>query len=87
MKKCDTCDGTGKIPLLISLVDCETCNGRGKVLTEKERTQQKLISEYIKTPEGRARLARSLTQPTRTRRDYNAVSRKTFRKNPVPKVV
>jgi len=41
-------------------------------------TKQKLISEYIKTPAGRAKLAASLTQPLRTRRDYTSVGRKTF---------
>ena len=40
--------------------------------------KQKLISEYIKTPQGRAKLAASLTQPLRTRRDYTSVGRKTF---------
>jgi HK97 family phage major capsid protein len=40
--------------------------------------KQKLISEYIKTPAGRAKLAASLTQPLRTRRDYTSVGRKTF---------
>jgi len=40
--------------------------------------KQKLISEYIKTPTGRAKLAASLTQPLRTRRDYTSVGRKTF---------
>lgn len=40
--------------------------------------KQRLISEYIKTPTGRAKLAASLTQPLRTRRDYTSVGRKTF---------
>jgi HK97 family phage major capsid protein len=40
--------------------------------------KQKLISEYIRTPQGRAKLAASLTQPLRTRRDYTSVGRKTF---------
>lgn len=40
--------------------------------------KQKLISEYIRTPAGRAKLAASLTQPLRTRRDYTSVGRKTF---------
>jgi hypothetical protein len=40
--------------------------------------KQQLISEYIKTPAGRAKLAASLTQPLRTRRDYTSVGRKTF---------
>lgn len=40
--------------------------------------KQKLISEYIKSPAGRAKLAASLTQPLRQRRDYTAVGRRTF---------
>mgnify|MGYP005738656521 CR=1 FL=1 len=40
--------------------------------------KQRIISEYIKTPNGRAKLAASMTQPLRTRRDYSAVGRKTF---------
>ncbi len=40
--------------------------------------KQKIISEYIRTPAGRARLAASMTQPLRMRRDYSAVGRKTF---------
>jgi hypothetical protein len=40
--------------------------------------KQKIISEYIKTPQGRAKLAASMTQPLRTRRDYTSVGRKTF---------
>lgn len=40
--------------------------------------KQRLISEYIKTASGRAKLAASMTQPLRTRRDYSAVGRKTF---------
>ena len=40
--------------------------------------KQRLISEYIKTPMGRAKLAASLTQPLRLRRDYTSVGRKTF---------
>lgn len=40
--------------------------------------KQRIISEYIKTPHGRAKLAASMTQPLRTRRDYTAVGRKTF---------
>ena len=40
--------------------------------------KQKIISEFIKTPQGRQKLAASMTQPLRTRRDYTAVGRKTF---------
>jgi len=40
--------------------------------------KQKVISEYIKTAAGRAKLAASMIQPLRLRRDYTAVGRKTF---------
>jgi hypothetical protein len=38
----------------------------------------KIIGDYIKTPSGRAKLAASMTQPLRLRRDYSSVGRKTF---------
>ncbi len=38
----------------------------------------KLISDYIGSAAGRAKLAASMTQPLRLRRDYMAVGRKTF---------
>jgi len=38
----------------------------------------RVISELIKTPAGRSKLAASMTQPLRSRRDYAAVGRKTF---------
>lgn len=38
----------------------------------------KIIGDFIKTPQGRAKLAASMTQPLRLRRDYTAVGRKTF---------
>ena len=41
-------------------------------------TKQAIISEYIKTAAGRAKLAASMIQPLRLRRDYTAVGRKTF---------
>lgn len=42
------------------------------------QAKQQVISEYIKTAAGRARLAASMIQPLRLRRDYTAVGRKTF---------
>jgi len=42
------------------------------------QVKQQLISEYIKTAAGRAKLAASMVQPLRLRRDYTAVGRKTF---------
>ena len=38
----------------------------------------KIIGDYIKTAAGRQKLAASMTQPLRLRRDYSAVGRKTF---------
>jgi hypothetical protein len=40
--------------------------------------KQQIISEYIKTAAGRAKLAASMIQPLRLRRDYTAVGRKTL---------
>ena len=40
--------------------------------------KQRVIGELIKTPQGRAKLAASMTQPLRLRRDYASVGRKTF---------
>ena len=40
--------------------------------------KQKIIGDHIKTASGRAKLAASMTQPLRTRRDYMSVGRKTF---------
>lgn len=40
--------------------------------------KQQVISEYIKTAAGRAKLAASMIQPLRLRRDYSSVGRKTF---------
>jgi len=40
--------------------------------------KQQIISDYIKTASGRAKLAASMTQPLRLRRDYTSVGRKTF---------
>lgn len=37
-----------------------------------------IIEEYMKTASGRAKLAASMTQPLRLRRDYTSVGRKTF---------
>lgn len=40
--------------------------------------KQELISRHIKTAAGRAKLAASMIQPLRSRRDYTSVGRKTF---------
>ena len=40
--------------------------------------RQQIIAEYMKTAGGRAKLAASMTQPLRLRRDYTSVGRKTF---------
>lgn len=41
-------------------------------------TKQRVISELIKTAAGRAKLAASMVQPLRFRRDYTSIGRKTF---------
>lgn len=41
-------------------------------------TKQQVISELIKTASGRAKLAASMVQPLRFRRDYTSIGRKTF---------
>jgi len=46
--------------------------------TVSNETKQQIISEYIKTAAGRQKLAASMIQPLRLRRDYTAVGRKTF---------
>ncbi|MBD3261453.1 MAG: hypothetical protein GF334_07195 [Candidatus Altiarchaeales archaeon] len=40
--------------------------------------KQEIISQYIKTAAGRAKLAASMIQPLRLRRDYTSVARKAF---------
>ena len=47
-------------------------------MIEKLSNEQKmqLIGQYIGTPEGRAKLAASMQQPLRNRRDYTSVGRK-----------
>jgi hypothetical protein len=40
--------------------------------------KQSIIADYLKTAAGRAKLAASMVQPLRLRRDYTSVGRKTF---------
>lgn len=47
-------------------------------MTVSNAVKSRVIAEYIKTPQGRAKLAASMTQPLRLRRDYASVGRKTF---------
>lgn len=47
-------------------------------MTVSNATKQKLIGDLLKTPAGRQKLAASMTQPLRSRRDYTSVGRKTF---------
>jgi len=42
------------------------------------QTKQEIISQHIKTAAGRQRLAASMIQPLRRRRDYTSVGRKAF---------
>jgi hypothetical protein len=46
--------------------------------TVSNAVKARVIGDLIKTPEGRAKLASSMTQPLRLRRDYSSVVRKTF---------
>lgn len=46
--------------------------------TVNNALKQKIIEDFIKTAGGRQKLASSMTQPLRTRRDYMSVARKTF---------
>lgn len=48
------------------------------------QVKQQVISQYIKTAAGRAKLAASMIQPLRLRRDYTAVGRKTFEVEQLP---
>jgi len=65
--QCRSCKGTGKIPLFTSLADCTDCGASGGV---PDKVKQKLISEYIRTPAGRRKLAASLSPVRRGVRDY-----------------
>lgn len=47
-------------------------------MTVDNAIKQRIISDYIKTAAGRHKLAASMTQPLRTRRDYTSVGRRTF---------
>ena len=42
------------------------------------KVKQQIISKYIETAAGRQKLAASMVQPLRQRRDYSSVGRKTF---------
>jgi hypothetical protein len=46
--------------------------------TISNEIKQQIISEYLKTAAGRAKLAASMIQPLRLRRDYASVARKAF---------
>jgi hypothetical protein len=48
------------------------------------QVKQQVISQYIRTAAGRAKLAASMIQPLRLRRDYTAVGRKTFEVEQLP---
>jgi len=68
MKKCPECKGKGHIALFTSVVECLACK---KPDSGVNKAKQKLISEYLKTPEGRARLRVCLTPVSRCGgRDY-----------------
>lgn len=43
-----------------------------------------IVSEYLKTPQGRMKLAQSMIQPLRTRIDYAAIGRRVFQVEQLP---
>jgi HK97 family phage major capsid protein len=47
-------------------------------MTIDSHTRNDIIAKYIKTASGRQRLASSMIQPLRARRDYSSVARKAF---------
>ncbi len=57
-------------------------NGEGRIWQVRgpvrPRTRQEIIADFLKTPEGRQKLAASMVQPLRTRRDYSSIGRRTF---------
>jgi hypothetical protein len=55
-----------------------TKESEGDKMTVTNAQRAKVIGELIQTSGGRQKLAASMTQPLRTRRDYAAVGRKTF---------
>ena len=60
--------------------------GEGRIWAPKWEPvdpRQRIISECLKTAEGRARLAESMTRPLKTRRDYVSIGRKTFSVEPL----
>lgn len=53
-------------------------------MTMSNEQKSVVIAKYIGTPEGRAKLAASMQQPLRQRRDYSAVGRKAFQVEQLP---
>jgi hypothetical protein len=53
-------------------------------MTVSNAVRQKVISDYIRTAAGRQKLAASMIQPLRLRRDYAAVGRKTYLVEQIP---
>ena len=43
-----------------------------------DEIRRRITSEYLKTPQGRARLAQSMIHPMRRRLDYASLARKVF---------
>lgn len=76
----------GNVPMV--MVPANMVNGMqqtgstGKAASPE--VKNKIISEFIKTAAGRRKLAASMIQPLRSRRDYTAVGRKTFLVEQIP---
>lgn len=49
-----------------------------------QSVRQTIISDYLRSPEGRQRLAMSMIQPLRTTLDYTSLSRKIIQVEPMP---
>ena len=56
---CLACKGTGKRDPSTNQVTCDECGGDGHRKRWRNLERQKLISEYIRTPEGRRKLSGS----------------------------
>lgn len=61
-------------------------NTRGKLVEKvsNQTLQQQIISQYISSPAGRAKLAAAMIQPLRRQLDYQGIARKAFQVQQLP---
>jgi hypothetical protein len=71
-----------KKPEKIITRSTERASSRGTIIPAAQRND--LISQYMATAEGRARLAASMVQPLRERLSYQSVARRIFQVDPLP---